>query len=540
MEIWKFLGGLGFFLYGMSMLESVLKSISGRSAKLFLKKHTQSLFKSITGGAIITSIVQSSTVVSLIVLAFVESGIITFRNAMGVLLGANVGTTVTAWLVVLIGFELDVITYALPFIAISAIFKFLFKNRRNLNYFFSFFLSLGILFLGLGYMKEGGQILGGSFDITPYTQQGTLVFVFIGFVLTTIIQASSATVAIALTALHSGAIDFPAAAAIVIGSEVGTTLKTLLWGAKGSVEKKRTAWGNFGFNVFTTILAYAFLHWIIYFIQNIIGITDTLIALAFFQSTINISSIILFIPLLGVFSKWIEKRIGAKGTDGGSYISRELPVLPVLAGDALKDEVLHLLEKIQHFNRRIVAPEHTQESGVLETLKSFAAIGTNIEDEYVRLKKTEGDILEYYVQVQGESLGEYDAQIMMPYITALRYAINAAKAMKNIAHNFKEFDASVNDVIQEQKAVIEKQWLAFEEYVQTMTPSANWDITPYLTTIAEQEKEAQALTIAHIKSNRISDLEASTLLNVYHEIRTSKEAILSAFAILKPTNNHIR
>lgn len=536
MEFWKFLGGLGFFLYGMSLLESVLKNISGRSAKLFLKKQTQNLFKSIVGGAIVTSLVQSSTVVSLIVLAFVESGIITFRRAMGVLLGANVGTTVTAWLVVFIGFELDVISYALPFIAISAICKFLFKSRRNLNYFFSVFLSLGILFLGLGYMKEGGQLMASHFDITPYTQQGTLVFLCIGFVLTSIIQASSATVAIALTALHSGAIDFPSAAAIVIGSEVGTTLKTLLWGVKGSVEKKRTAWGNFGFNVFTTILAFAFLQWIIYFIRDIIGITDALIALAFFQSTINIFSIILFIPLLGVYSKWVERKIGADGIDATSYISRQLPVLPVLAADALKDEVVHLMEKIQHFNRTIISPDHHQVTGVFGTIKSFTAVAPNIEDEYIRLKKTEGDILEYYVQVQGESLGEYDAQIMMPYITALRYAINAAKAMKNIAHNFREFEASVNDIIHEQKSIIVKQWLEFERYITTMPSTSQWDISPYQMQIADEEKKAQALIITYIKNNQLTDIEASTLLNVYNEIRTCKEAIVSAYAILKPVS----
>src|SRR5688572_31127495 len=114
MDAWKFLAGLGLFMYGMSVLERVLKNLSGRSFKLFLKKYTQRLPTAIIGGALITGLVQSSSIVSLLVLAFVEAGTVSFRNALGVILGSNVGTTLTSWIVATVGFKLDVESYSLP------------------------------------------------------------------------------------------------------------------------------------------------------------------------------------------------------------------------------------------------------------------------------------------------------------------------------------------------------------------------------------------------------------------------------------------
>ena len=130
-DIWQFLAGIGLFLYGMSQLERVLKNISGRSVKLFLQKSTKNLFTAILGGALVTGIVQSSSVVSLVVLAFVEAGVITFRNALGVVFGTNLGTTLGSWLVATLGFKVDILDYAFPIIAVSAIGVFFTTSRKR-------------------------------------------------------------------------------------------------------------------------------------------------------------------------------------------------------------------------------------------------------------------------------------------------------------------------------------------------------------------------------------------------------------------------
>ncbi|HQD13774.1 MAG TPA: Na/Pi symporter, partial [Chitinophagales bacterium] len=255
-EIWKFLAGLGLFIYSMGQLEDILKQVSGRSLKLFIRRNTQHLFKAIAIGTVLTAIAQSSSVVSLIVLAFVEAGIITFRNALAVILGTNLGTTMTGWIVATLGFKFDILFFSLPVIAISTLAMFLLRKNKSLFRFFSVLFALGMLFLSLSFIKESADVLVNTFPMEQFKSYPLIVFVLLGFLLTTIIQSSSATMAIALTAIYSGILSFPTAAALVIGSEVGTTMKILFWGVQGSVEKKRVAWGNFYYNIFTSVFAF--------------------------------------------------------------------------------------------------------------------------------------------------------------------------------------------------------------------------------------------------------------------------------------------
>nr|MBP6665374.1 Na/Pi cotransporter family protein [Chitinophagales bacterium] len=204
LEIWRFLAGIGFFIHGMGQIENVLKNVSGRSLKLFISRNTQNLFKAIAIGAIITGIAQSSSVVSLIVLAFVEAGVITFRNALGLILGTNLGTTLSSWIVATVGFKVNITGYAFPIIAITTIGMFFFEKKRNLYNLFSLFFAIGILFLGLGFMKESAEILVSHIDLSAYTNHSITFYVLFGFVLTTIIQSSAATVALTLTAIYTG------------------------------------------------------------------------------------------------------------------------------------------------------------------------------------------------------------------------------------------------------------------------------------------------------------------------------------------------
>lgn len=540
LEIWKFLAGLGFFLYGMSQLEAVLKNVSSRSFKLFLKRNTQSLFKAVFGGAVITGIVQSSSVVSLIVLAFVESGVITFRNALGVILGTNLGTTLDSWIVATIGFKLNILDYSLPVIAITAIGMFFFEKRKNLSNLLSIFFALGILFLGLGFMKEGALQLVKDFDIKSFTHYSTFVFVIIGFILTTIIQSSSATIAITLTAIYAGVLTFPSAAAIVIGAEVGTTIKILLWGMKGSADKKRVAWGNFIYNIFTASIAFIFLHWLIYFIENIFQIDDPLIGLVFFQTSINILSILLFIPFLNVFSKWLETKFvtESSNTNGNSYIGKNLPLLPVLATDTLRNETANLLKKTLLFNKNILCYENPSSKGLLGNIKSLTRAYTNMDEEYDRLKQTEGDILGYYASIRENNLGKENATLMLQYVNAVRQSVYAAKAIKDIAHNFKDFDASANDILHQQCAIILNEWSAFDDTLNELLnlsykSDVSLEIEKLTTNALAQEEMRKSEVISQLKSNQLTEVEASTLMNVHRELLSCKKSLLSALRNIK-------
>ena len=536
-EIWKFIAGLGFFLYGMGLLELVLKNNSSRSVKLFLKRNTQSLFKSITGGALITGLVQSSSVVSLIVLAFVESGIITFKNALGVILGTNLGTTLDSWIVASIGFKFDMLNFSFPIIGISSLGLFIFEKKKSLKAIFSILLALGILFLGLSYMKESALVLVKAFDIASYTNYGILVFVLIGFVITTIIQSSSATIAITLTALYSGALGFSDAAAVVIGSEVGTSIKILLWGMKGGADKKRVAWSNFYYNIFTTLIALLLLKWLVYFIENIMHINNNLIGLVFFQTSINIISIILFIPFIRVFTKWMEKKFLENDRSNLTYFSLKPPLVSVMVADSIKGEAETLFKKTLEFIQSILVHHQNKDLSLLEKINENST--EKIETEYIKLKQTEGDILDYFTNLDKDDLVEVDLNQIHNAIHAIRSMIYAAKSVHDIFHNLIEFNSSAHDLLHSQINEIQTSWLSFQKeiniiWAESLIPTDTID--KLVEQINQHEKEDNLLIMKELRNDQLSEFDSSTLLNVHREIISSKKALLTASQLLKAKN----
>ena len=520
LDTWKFLTGLGFFLYGMSQLEAVLKNMSGRPIKLFLKRHTQGLFKSIFGGAILTGIVQSSSVVSLIVLAFVESGIITFRNAMGVILGTNLGTTLGTWVIASVGFKLNLLNYTLPIIAMT---------------------TIG-LFLGLSFMQEGALELVTQINLESFTHYNPIVFVILGFVVTTIIQSSSATVVITLTAIYTGTISFPAAAAVVIGAEIGTTIKILLWGMTGSADKKRVGFGNFWYNIFTSLLAYVFLYWIIYFIEHIVKIKDPLIKLVFFQSAVNLVAILLFIPFLNIFSKWLEGKFISDKVNGHSYINKNLPVLPLLATDTFHNEALNLLHKTRAFIKKSLFCERPLSQGLLENIKAFTQTDINSELEYQRIKQSEGDLLAYYLTIRKNNLEQDEAAFLLQNVSGIRQVVFAAKAIKDIQHNLIDFNDSANDILYQQCEIIQNQWIVFNSQLSKLLKlhdkaTLALEIESAVNNAIKQEEVQKGEVIGMLKKNLLNEVEASTLMNVNREFLSCGKSLLLAIGNIATANN---
>lgn len=537
LEIWRFLAGIGFFIYGMGQLEKILKNASGRSLKLFISRNTQSLPKAIAIGAVVTGLAQSSSVVSLIVLAFVEAGVITFRNALGLILGANLGTTLSGWIVATIGFKTNVTNFALPFIAVGSIAMFLFEKKEKIYNVFSVVFSIGILFLGLGFMKESAEIVATKVDLSLYTNHGVIFYILFGFILTAIIQASSATMAITLTALYANILDFPSAVAIVIGSEVGTTIKILLWGVKGSADKKRTAWGNFIYNIFTAFISYLFLYKLIYFIQNIIKIYDPLIGLVFFQSLINVLSIILFVPFLNIFSKWLAQRFKAQNQTQNSYISQLLPILPELADNAMQKEAENLLDKSLSFSKDILCLDTTEPKSLIENLKSFAKTAENFEDKYQRLKQTEGDLLQYLTKVLAYTSTKKTAKLLR-YAHAIRQSVYGAKAINDISHNIKDFDASANDLLYQQGEAISNKWASFDTLFRQLSTYKKLSDLPLqidalMIEVKKADETQKTAVLGWLKNNQLNEIEASTLMNVHREILSCQKSFLKALANLK-------
>ena len=528
-DIWQFLAGIGFFLFGLQQMDQALSKLAGRSFKTFLRKTTSNFAKSLIGGAVITALLQSSSVVALITLGFVEAGMIPFRNALGVIMGSNLGSTMVGWIVATIGFKLDIESLAIPGLAISTIGMFFARHRKNIYNSFRFLFSISLLFMGLAYMKKTSETLFASFDITVYQHYPLIVFVIIGFIITSLIQTSSATMAIALTALYTNAIHLPAAAAVVIGSEIGTSIKTLVSGMNGSSEKKRAAYGNFYFNIITTVLAFVFIHQLLLFISDFLNIKDPLISLAMFQTLINLLTIIIFLPFVNRFSAWLEKRF-TQDNDELSYIRADLNKYSTLSAGIVKEEVMTLLQRNLDFHELALGIHEKDEQGLISNIKSFARKSGTTRGVYDKLKTSEGELLEIYLQLNEGELTQEEQSTLNNAMNALRQIIHSAKSVKDIHHNITDLKESAKDQLHDHFHRIGEEWNQFRQQLQKSQAKEDLDI---LLDNAYKDMNANNELIRNeIRKDSLEDIEASTMMNIERELLSSKKSLIAAWGRL--------
>lgn len=535
-DTWKFLAGLGLFLYGISLMNGITHKMVGRRSKLFLKNKTNNLFTSVTGGAVITGIIESSSVVVLMLISFVDAGIISFQNAFGILIGANLGTTIDSWLLASLGFTFNLQLYALPVIAVCAIGMYFFSNRKSLYNTLAFLFSIAILLFGFSYMKEGTDQLVKVFDPKAWVQYNHLVVVGAGFLLTVLIQSSSATMAIALTALAANVIDFPAAACIIIGSEVGTTIKFLFSSIKSKPAGKMLAWADFGFNIFTAIVAYILLYPISWMIQQVVGERNVFIGLAFFQSFINLLAIVLFIPFIRPFSQWLiryfTKREAQNGDTVLSPVGKEFI-------NAIRDAASGILQRSINFHNKIFdSPVAARKKGLVPAIRSFVRVHGTTDDEYNTMKEEEGNYLKYFIDFIKKNTHRHLVIAVENYFASIRQSILAAKLVHDIRHDLQLFRTSANNFLYAQEEVIRGDWQlflqSFNELLAMKDKASIEKSVLQLRTISLQRYgERKKETENAIAANEIENIEASTLLNVYQELFSSQKALLRSLAYLK-------
>ncbi|MBQ7951538.1 MAG: Na/Pi cotransporter family protein [Alistipes sp.] len=262
LQVLTLLGALGMFLYGMNMMSSGLQKAAGNRLRGLLTAMTSSPFKGVMTGLGITSIIQSSSATTVMVVGFVNAALLTLDQAVGVIMGANIGTTVTAWMVSLLGFKADISIFAVPLMAVGFIMSIAKSEKyKNIS---EFIIGFSLLFLGLSLMKSSVPDLRETPEILSFIQQWTgygfgsvLIFLVFGTVLTLILQSSSATMALTLIMMSLGWIPFDMAAAMVLGENIGTTITANIAAAVGNPNARRAALAHTFFNVFGVIWALA-------------------------------------------------------------------------------------------------------------------------------------------------------------------------------------------------------------------------------------------------------------------------------------------
>lgn len=239
-DIWQFVGGIGLFLFAMAQLETALQRFSGRSFKRFLQTYTDKPLKAVVAGGLTTAFVQSSSLVGLMVLAFVGAGIMSLGNALGVVFGANLGTTVTGWMVTALGFKLNLESISLPLIGIGSLLLVGLSGRiKEVG---RLAAALGFLLMGLTLMKDSVSALSDSMDVTKLANLAAWQYLAFGVGFAAVVQSSSATMMVTLAALHAGVIELPSAAAIAVGADLGTTSTILIGTIKGAAGRNASRW----------------------------------------------------------------------------------------------------------------------------------------------------------------------------------------------------------------------------------------------------------------------------------------------------------
>jgi phosphate:Na+ symporter len=525
------IAGIAIFLIGMHYMENGFKLFSGGTLENILKKFTHTTPKAIGTGFLATAVVQSSSLVSVIVISFLSAELIGLTQAVGIVFGSNIGTTATAWLVSAFGLKIKIAHYALPMLIFGVIMQFSKESvYRGLG---NVLIGLGFIFLGISYMKEGFETLKQGLDLARFAMDGylgVLVYIFLGAIATVVIQSSSATMAIIITALSSGQIDYVNALALAIGANVGTTVTAALGALASNKNGKRLAVAHLIFNIVTGLFAMVF----IYQLKDLVEILapalfiadgDDAMRLSLFHTIFNVVGVLLVAPFIHRMVAFLETlfRETEKSRGQAKYLTAEVMEIPATAVAALRKETIHLydksLEAIVHamnLHRSEIFSDITIEY-IVDTARPRIKI--DIEQVYQKdLKDLYAEILKYASTTQTHMNEEENNQIYELKLTARRI-IEMVKDVRELQKNMDFYAKSNNAFIIEKYNQLRAQLVAVLRNLQQVKEYEG-DEEDILTQIEVQRNSANEIEIdlnyevdALIRSNKINPRMASSLIN---------------------------
>ncbi len=431
-EIWTFFAGLGIFLFGMHMMEESIRILSGAAFKSIIRKSTGTRLKAIFSGMFSTAILQSSSAVSLMVLAFVGAGIMNLVQAISVMMGAKIGTTATAWIVAVFGFKFNIEAFSLPMIGIGGLGMIaLAKSPKYVNI-SKFLVAFGFLFMGLDYMKASVDEISNVIDPAMFAGYGVLVYALAGLVLTAIMQSSSATIAIVLTMLFSGVISFSAGAAMVIGANVGTTVTVMLGAIGGIHTKKQAAVSQLLFTSGTAVAALLLLPVLTWVVLDLFSFDENLVlGLALFHSIFNIGGVMLYYPIIPQLAKRVEKWIPEKTVSLSSYIHKTDPEIAEAGIVAFKKEIVCQLQYTLDF---------------LQPIFKLGAPSKKLG--YSDLERYHAEIFEYYTELHLDDLDQSTSEKINKLLRVSRNLMNSAKYLFDAKDELAALESETDEIHQ--------------------------------------------------------------------------------------------
>ena len=456
-DLLKLFGSLALFLYGMKIMSEGLQKLAGDKMRRILTAMTTNRVTGVLTGVLITALIQSSSATTVMVVSFVNAGLLTLAQSIGVIMGANIGTTVTAWIISALGFKVDIAAFALPLLTVGVVMLFMQKSKyKSMG---EFIMGFCFLFMGLSYLKANAPDLQNNPEMLAFVQDyanmgfmSILLFVLIGTVLTMIVQASAATMAITLIMCANGWISFELGAALVLGENIGTTITANLAAITGNTQSRRAALAHLVFNVFGVIwvlcLFTPFTNAVTWIVENWMGITDNgdgsfvSFQLSAFHTCFNVCNVLLLIWLVKFIEKTVCKILPTKESDedtrlrvitGGLLSTAELSILEAQKEISLYAQRTH---KMFGFVQELLNTKKGDEFNKLfSRIEKYESISDNMEVE----------IAHYLNQVsEGRLSAESKAQIqnMLREVTEIESVgdscYNLARTLSRKRQNLQE------------------------------------------------------------------------------------------------------
>jgi phosphate:Na+ symporter len=344
--------GVAIFLFGMLSLEEGFKSFTGGILERILKKTTDKLWKSIGFGVVSTTLMQSSSLVSVITISFLSAGLIGLSEGIGIVFGANLGTTTGAWLIAGFGLKVKISAYAMPMLVFGVIL--IFQNSKALKGVGYILAGLGFLFLGISHMKDGFEAFKDTINLAEYAVSGypgLFLFTAMGIFATVVMQSSHATLVLILTALAAGQITYENGLALAIGANVGTTITAIIGSLSANVQGKRLAGAHLIFNMTTGLIAIVFIHQFVIavdYLSSAVGIAhdDYTLKLAVFHTIFNLVGILVMIPFIGKLDYYLTRFMRDKVTKVSQpkYLYNASIDFPDTAVKSIRDETIHIYQ----------------------------------------------------------------------------------------------------------------------------------------------------------------------------------------------------
>ncbi len=526
-EVTEIAAGVAIFLIGMMALEGGFKAFTGGALERVLARSTDRLWKSLSFGVVATTLTQSSSLVSVITISFLSAGLLGLTQGVGIIFGANLGTTTGAWLIAGLGLKVNIAAYAMPMLVFGVVLSF--TSSKALKGLGGVLTGLGFLFLGIHYMKEGFETFGQSIDLAEYAVPGIaglLLFTVIGIFATVIMQSSHATLVLIITALGAGQITYENALALSIGANVGTTITAIIGALSANIEGRRLAGAHLIFNVTTGVVALLFIGQFVVAVEvgsAWLGIAadDHTLKLALFHTLFNLVGIALMLPFMKQMVSFLQSYLKPRQQNVSMprFINDTMFQLPDAGLEAARKEIGHLFGNV--FDIMALAlhadPVRLRKGEQLELLQNAPerVREIDIDDYYLRrIKPLHGSILDFLARLPTD---EQQTRSAFALRGSTQHLIEALKDLKHLQKNMVRYLVSPNPYLRKEYVAIRRHLAVLLHHLHKLANEPDPNPTLTLDVLAaglEQHDIVSNGTLDKlIRERRVSPEVATSLMN---------------------------